>query len=528
MKYSIALFSEYFPEDIELKRFILQSQYRNAEFSDCINTCNQIIEAEPEHNIALKFRARSLTKIGANQREIRNAWNKFLEGNEEDAEAINNIARSLISDNQLESASDMISRLIDIDPDYGPVNTTIANLVSAKGELDFDSESLGGHRVTYARGEYSKVISDLGGLGNWKNWDEDESVFIFRSLVKQELYEAATELYRRSRKEFSNSHRIISEIITSARETRDDELLSKEMTALGSFSTDDSDAAKHYLRHLVYFGEPFKHVCSEINNILEIHGESLLLSTLRFILKSGRYEIIEGAGISPSVSEFLDPIQGTLANENNGQVFSILWEELDQKISHALSSRDSTYTSANYNTAMLESGAIFPTIHSTGSLLESVNTGSVDEISPDKIEEICCRLSSQAFEFDSESSSSNLAIFFSENRITKKLTYPIERVIRLSFKFTLDGLLIRENETSGSGEELISEFIHNYDPRNNLGRFHNMTKEVGARHSMIISSMLRIVSEHYPSEVWFDDSLPITKIAATILGYPDNRIKNIQ
>jgi hypothetical protein len=98
----------------------------------------------------------------------------------------------------------------------------------------------------------------------------------------------------------------------------------------------------------------------------------------------------------------------------------------------------------------------------------------------------------------------------------------------LSFEFTLEGLLIRENEISDSGEELISEFIHNDDPRKNLGRFHAFTKEFGARQSMVLSSILRIVSERYPGEVWFDDSLPLTKIAATILGYPSNRIKHIK
>ncbi len=528
LNHSIELFSEFFPEDIELKRFILQSQYRNLEFSDCLITCDQIIEEEPEHKIALKFRARSLTKIAVNQGEIRNAWKKCLESNEEDVEAINNIARSLISDHELEPASDMISRLIDIDPDYAPVNTTIASLVSAKGELNFDTKSLGGHRVTYARGEYSKVISDLGGLVNWKNWDEDESVFIFRSLVKQKMYAEATKLFKGSRKKFSKSHRIISEVITSARETGDETLLRKETITLGSFSTTDSDASKHYLRHLVYFGEPYKHVCSEIKKTLETHGESLLLPTLRFILKSGRYEIIEGAGISTSVSEFLDPIQGTLANENKDQVFSILWDELDQKISHALSSSDSTQNEKIYNSEMLDSGVFFPTIHSTGALLESVNSDSDAEITLDRVEEICRTLSSQAFEFDSRTSLPDLAIFCSENQIPIKLTNTIERVIRLSFEFTLEGLFIRENEISDSGEELISEFIHNDDPRKYLGRFHIFTKEFGARQSIVLSSILRIVSERYPGEVWFDDTLPITKIAATILGYPSNRIKHIK
>ena len=526
LNHSIELFSEFFPEDIELKRFILQSQYRNLEFSDCLITCDQIIEEEPEHKLALKFRARSLTKIAVNQEEIRNSWKKCLESNEEDVEAINNIARSLISDHELESASDMISRLIDIDPDYAPVNTTIASLVSAKGELNFDTKSLGGHRVTYARGEYSKVISDLGGLVNWKNWDEDESVFIFRSLVKQKMHAEAIKLYKGSRKKFSKSHRIISEVITSARETGDETLLRKETLTLGSFSTTDSDASKHYLRHLVYFGEHYKHVCSEIKKTLETHGESLLLPTLRFILKSGRYEIIEGAGISTSVSELLDPIQGTLANENKDQIFSILWDELDQKISHALSIGDSTQNEKIYNSEMLDSGAFFPTIHSTGALLESVNSDS--EITLDRVEEICRTLSSQAFEFDSQFSHPDLAIFCSENQIPIKLTNTIERVIRLSFEFTLEGLLIRENEISDSGVELISEFIHIDDPRKNLGRFHIFTKEFGARQSIVLSSILRIVSERYPREVWFDDTLPIAKIAATILGYPSNRIKHIK
>ena len=135
-------------------------------------------------------------------------------------EAINNIARTLISEGELDSASTLITRLVDIDPDYSPAKTTIAYFVSSGGGSDgFSTKTVGGYRIAYAKEEYTTLIDDLGGLKNWKKWNEDESVFIFRSLVKLERFDEAIRLFKRPKNDFSKSFRIISEVITSARET---------------------------------------------------------------------------------------------------------------------------------------------------------------------------------------------------------------------------------------------------------------------------------------------------------------------
>ena len=83
-------------------------------------------------------------------------------------------------------------------------------------------------------------------------------------------------------------------------------------------------------------------------------------------------------------------------------------------------------------------------------------------------------------------------------------------------------------ELSESGNEIVSEYIVKRDPRINMGRFHEITKQLGLSRIMIISSILEIISEYYPSEFWYDGNLMVSKIAAKILGYPDDRIRFIE
>ena len=141
---SLHLFSENFPDDSEYMKFLMQSQYRNSEFNECISTCNDIIQIQPDNLYALRFRARSLTKIAKDQHSIRTSWEILLEENENDLEAINNIARTLISEGELDSASTLITRLVDIDPDYSPDNQHFVS--SGGGSDEFSTKTVGGYR----------------------------------------------------------------------------------------------------------------------------------------------------------------------------------------------------------------------------------------------------------------------------------------------------------------------------------------------------------------------------------------------
>ena len=521
---SLHLFSENFPDDSEYMKFLMQSQYRNSEFNECISTCNDIIQIQPDNLYALRFRARSLTKIAKDQHSIRTSWEILLEENENDLEAINNIARTLISEGELDSASTLITRLVDIDPDYSPAKTTIAYFVSSGGGSDeFSTKTVGGYRIAYAKEEYTTLIDDLGGLKNWKKWNEDESVFIFRSLVKLERFEEAIRLFKRPKNDFSNSFRIISEVITSARETSNHTLMRNLLSTLGQTSSSDVEASKYYLRHLIYFEDDAGFVCEEVRRLLDQHDDSLLIPTLKFILKSGRYGIIEDSQMSSSISALLDPIHGYIANER-GEIFSDLWEELNQKITHALSNKDTFQTNDAFNNALLESGASFPVLEEN----KYAPLGNDENITISEIDEICQKISPQAYTFDPDSAQQKFAIYCSKTPLPQEISGSIERIIILKINLSESGVVIKMEELSESGNEIVSEYIVKRDPRINMGRFHEITKHLGLSRIMIISSILEIISEHYPSEFWYDENLMVSKIAAKILGYPDDRIRFIE
>ena len=524
MENSLNVFSENFPDDSEYMKFLMQSQYRNSEFNACLSTCNEIIQIQPDNLYALRFRARSLTKIAKDQHSIRTSWEILLEENENDLEAINNIARTLIYEGELDSASTFITRLVDIDPDYGPAKTTIANFVSSGGGSDgFSSKTVTGHRIAYAKEEYTALIDDLGGLKNWKNWNDDESVFIFRSLVKLERFDEVIRLFKRPKNDFSSSFRILSEVITSARETSNHSLMRKSLSTLGHSSSSDVEASKYYLRHLIYFEDDTDFVCEEARRLLDQHGESLLIPSLKFILKSGRYGIIEGSKMSSSVSALLDPIHGFIANERD-EIFSDLWGELNQKITHALSTKDTFHTNDIFNNALLESGASFPVFEEN----KYTPLGNEENITMLEIDEICEKISTQAYTFDPESAEQKFAIYCSATPLRKEISDSIERIIILKINFSESGVAINLEELSESGNEIVSEYTLKRDPRINMGRFHEITKHLGLSRIMIISSILEIISERYPSEFWYDGTLMVSKIAAKILGYPDDRIRFIE
>ena len=141
-------------------------------------------------------------------------------------------------------------------------------------------------------------------------------------------------------------------------------------------------------------------------------------------------------------------------------------------------------------------------------------------------EEICKTVSKHAYYFDPKSATSDLAIFCSSNSGRIPLESDFTRVIRLSTNFTKQGVTVSQFSMSLETEELISERFLLEDPRKNLGRFYSTIQQLGPFYPMIISSMMKIISEHYPSEVWYDDGSNVAKLVATILGYPAERIRH--
>ena len=522
---SIEIFSSHFPDDSEPKKHMIQYYYGNGDYSECIDSCNEILSKNPNHIISLRFKARSLTKICFQQQEIRDAWGSIVEMYGEDLEALNNIARSHIIDSDVEKASEVISRLFDLDPNYRPTKTTMAKLVALGGGNKITSAPISDHRVAYAKKDYSSLIKNLGGLENWKEWDDEESVFIFRSLIKKKSFQSAVDLFLNGSPEFKKSHRIASEVATAARETGDKKTLRNAMKVLKQSSIADSDASKHYLRQLIYFEKRNNIVSREIIRILESHGEILLLPVIRFILKSGRYEIIEEARISPSVSELLDPIRGSLAREKNQDFYAILWAELSNKIIHALSKAESSRSISSFNQTMSDAELYNPMIE--GGFFHTNMQHHPLSLESSNVEDLCQQVYDKAYFFDPQIAN-KLAIFFSDAPICDNKKLPTSfRVIRISSSIADNGIIITEFDDSEKNNTKISERIFSDDPRTILGRFFPHTKKIGPVNMMILAAVIRSISERYPSEIWFDDDNEIAKLAGTILGYPGKNISHL-
>ena len=519
---SLEFYSEHFPEDLELQKQIIRHHYSQNDFVACLDSCNSVIALESNNLVAIRYRARSLTKLAENTPLIIDSWNELLTILDNDLEALNNIARCHISELKLEKASEIISLLMKLDSDYGPTQTTMAKFVSANGGEE-EGEISSGFRTLYARGEYSELIESLGGLRSWKKWKEEEAVFIFRSLLKQKHFKKAINLYKKPSQPFQQYHRIVSEVATAYRESGDATGLKETMLNLRKLSSHNSDASKHYLRHLLYFEKKDDVVASEIERMIQEHGKSIQFTSVRFILKSGRYNLIEKSGISSSISDLLDPIHGSLARQNAGD-FSILWEELDHKFSHALSSSEPNDSPSSFHDEMVSSGVFYPTMKNE--IFSKLLKFPEDSESLFDFEEICQTVSKNAYYFDSKSANSDLAIFCSSNSGRIPFESDFSRVIRLSTDMTKQGVIVSQFAMSLETEKLISERLFLEDPRKNLGRFYSTIQQLGPFYPMIISSMMKIISEHYPSEVWYDDGSNIAKLVAIILGYPAERIRH--
>ena len=72
----------------------MRSSYSSGQFLESLGHSDKILESHPQDKTALKFRARSITKIGKDTEEIRSAWGALLSVDVDNLEAMNNIARS--------------------------------------------------------------------------------------------------------------------------------------------------------------------------------------------------------------------------------------------------------------------------------------------------------------------------------------------------------------------------------------------------------------------------------------------------
>ena len=120
----------------------LRSLFMNQNYDLCYTISQKITNNNPKNIDALRFMARSATKIPLENMLIQSSWEALLDEIPEDPESMNNFSRTLIIENNLKQAIEMVDRLLSLETLYGPVLTTIVKLAeSARESEDYGIET---------------------------------------------------------------------------------------------------------------------------------------------------------------------------------------------------------------------------------------------------------------------------------------------------------------------------------------------------------------------------------------------------
>lgn len=161
--------------------FWIRSKYMIGDFEGCIEVSEKVLFENPRSINALKFNARSKTKLELDYMGVRESWEALLLHEPENFEAMNNIARTLVQEGRIDAASSKISEILDLNPDYPPALTTLANLrkISEESEVPLSSVSYhaSGKKTTKASMKKTLRKADaLGGasalVGNFEDFND--------------------------------------------------------------------------------------------------------------------------------------------------------------------------------------------------------------------------------------------------------------------------------------------------------------------------------------------------------------------
>ncbi len=131
----------------------------------------------------------------------------------------------------------------------------------------------------------------------------------------------------------------------------------------------------------------------------------------------------------------------------------------------------------------------------------------------------------------------HLSYVIDDNAINKKLTHLFsatnDKIISMPSKNNMMRFNIDICDNFLFGEKLlINGDIHKslnkekifIDPRLNLGRFFSILKNLDSNTLMSLSWLMQCINDSLPGKLLIHSSLPITKIAAIMMGYSEDNI----
>ncbi len=531
---SIDLFQSNFPNDREILVVLMRRSYSGGQFLESLGHSEKILESHPQDKAALKFRARSITKIGKGTEETRSAWEDLLSVEVDSLEAMNNIARSQLDDSEVELAKETLDNILILDNEYHPAHSTLARLRSMSPDL-FDEENNSNsidYRGLYSLGRYSEVIEKLGGLENCSNWKIDEALFIHRSLFRLNRHLESVSLFQANTSHQRNP-KILNQVIESAISISDTEVEEIAMKKLLEISADDSQSSLYYLRHLIYNNPDDRFVSKEISISLQRHGGRNIPSMVSFILKTMRYDLLKSLGFGENIGEILDPVHGTLRKKISEREFSRLWSDLNLKIRHAIakSPTEKPFPRA-FIASCNDSDTLFPLLQSKNFELDYSEDIEFKENSLDinhaiELSSILDEISTE-FEF-SHLNQNQLVLFSNSPESFEKISIIKENrtINSLSFSFKQRQLVSRFSEDESGSNSKITPFSEFRDPRITIGRGFHILSELNFTDLSISAWAINQLMSISPAEIWFDSTFPHGIVAAKVLGYPDNLVKQI-
>ena len=158
------------------------------------------------------------------------------------------------------------------------------------------------------------------------------------------------------------------------------------------------------------------HIANEIRDLLSIHGGSFLVRIIKYILKSGKYQIIGDIGIGTDYLSILDPIQGSLKNTLSETDYADIWSELNHKIVHAISSNKTSKISfpESFYQSFIKNNTYYPLFREADIQDYLINTNTeMKKFSIDEINLICESIKHLSYVMDDNSIDMQLSHLFS-------------------------------------------------------------------------------------------------------------------
>ena len=511
--------------------FWIRSRYMIGDFEGCKEIAQTVLVDNPRNATALKFSARSGTKLGLSNLESKACWDAVLALEPENFEAMNNIARILAKEGRLEEASEMTSQILDSDSNYRPALITLENIrkKSTESRVPNIPSTNSNYRILYSERKYSRLLQTLEYPKDALTWSEDECTFALRALSKLGKHRDLVDTFSKLSIENQGSPRLISELVSSSRELGEKEIEKDAMKKLSTLGHADKSAARHYSRQIIYFETDDSVASSEIEELLKTHDEEIFPYLIRLILKSKRFSLLSEIPSFGGAKSLLNPHTGRIINSLGEDEYRSILSDFSPNISQAIKLDKTTSSSSVdvfFQTCVeLDIPYLIPSAYTLPERKFPTERLVPSDLSKSELERYCSIAKAQSIDIDPIEGRRKSKLFCSKSPNHDSIDLQGESSI-LSI---CEGGVPMGSETIFSGGEPVKydEFPILVDPRETLGRFFHLLDGMRSIDKLVVAWICRMIFNNPPEVVFYDSTLGHGKIAATLMGYDGESLREV-